>query len=60
MARAEPEDVEVFAEIVGETEKALKLTDGIKTEWVPKSQVKLLAEGMYSMPEWLAKKKRFI
>ena len=52
--------VEVFAEVVNETGKALKLTDGVKTEWVPKSLVKFLAEGMYSMPEWLAEKKGFI
>jgi valyl-tRNA synthetase len=53
------EMVEVFAEIETETEKALKLSDGVKTEWVPKSMVKLLAEGLYSMPDWLARKKGF-
>jgi hypothetical protein len=57
---AKSEMVEVFAEVKGETDKALKLTDGQKVQWVPKSQIKEIAEGLYSMPVWLAEKKGFI
>jgi hypothetical protein len=57
---AKSEMVEVFAEVQGETDKALKLTDGQKVQWVPKSQIKEIAEGLYSMPVWLAEKKGFI
>ena len=53
------EPVVVFAEIASETEKAFRLNDGSKTEWVPKSQVKQTNDGVWVMPEWLADKKGF-
>lgn len=49
----------VFAEIVGATDKAVRLTDGVKTDWFPRSQVKETNEGVWTMPEWLADKKGF-
>ncbi len=51
---------EIAAEIRGETEKAFRLFDGTKTEWVPKSQVEDNKDGTFTMPEWLAKDKGFI
>jgi hypothetical protein len=45
---------------VGETEKAWRLTDGVKTGWVPKSQVEQNGDGTWTMPEWLAQEKEFI
>ena len=45
---------------LGETDKAIRLSDGIKTEWVPKSQVEDNGDGTFTMPEWLAKEKGFI
>jgi hypothetical protein len=53
------ERVHVFAEVEAETEKALKLSDNLKTEWVPKSQVKQVGDGVFEMPKWLAVKKGF-
>ena len=53
--------VDIAAEKRGETEKAFRLFDGTRTEWVPKSQVEENAEdGTFAMPEWLAKEKGFI
>jgi hypothetical protein len=50
---------DLAAEIKGETEKAWRLFDGTKTEWVPKSQVEDNGDGTFTMPEWLAKEKGF-
>lgn len=52
--------VDIAAQIRGETEKALRLFDGARTEWVPKSQVEENGDGTFAMPEWLAKEKGFI
>lgn len=52
--------VEIAAEVRGESGKALRLHDGTKTEWVPKSQVEDNQDGTFTMPEWLAKDKGFI
>jgi hypothetical protein len=52
--------VDITAEIRGETDKAWRLHDGTKTEWVPKSQVENNGDGTFTMPEWLAKDKGFI
>ena len=52
--------VDIAAQIRGETEKALRLHDGAKTEWVPKSQVEDNGDGTFTMPEWLAQDKGFI
>jgi hypothetical protein len=51
---------EVAAEIKGETDRAWRLCDGTKTEWVPKSQVEDNGDGTFTMPVWLAKEKGFI
>ena len=52
--------VDISAEVRAETDKALRLHDGTKTEWVPKSQVEDNGDGTFTMPEWLAKEKGFI
>jgi RNase P/RNase MRP subunit p29 len=52
--------VDISGEVLGETERALHLYDGTKTEWVPKSQVEDNGDGTFTMPEWLAKEKGFI
>ena len=52
--------VDIAAEKRGESEKALKLFDGSRVEWCPKSQVQDNGDGTYAMPEWLAKEKGFI
>ncbi len=51
---------DIAAEIKGETEKAFRLFDGAKTEWIPKSQCEDNGDGTFTMPEWLAKDKGFI
>lgn len=51
--------IDIAAEIKGETEKAYRIFDGKVTEWVPKSQVEY-DDGVFTMPEWLAKEKGFI
>jgi hypothetical protein len=55
-----PKLIDVAAEIKGETEKAFRLFDGAKTEWIPKSQCEDNGDGTFTMPEWLAKDKGFI
>lgn len=52
--------VDIAAEVRAETEKAWRLRDGSRTEWVPKSQVEDNGDGTFAMPEWLAKDKGFI
>ena len=52
--------IDVAAVVRGETEKAWRLHDGARTEWVPKSQVEDNGDGTYAMPEWLARDKGFI
>ncbi len=52
--------IEIAAEIRGETDKAWRLYDGTKTEWVPKSQVEDNGDGTFTGPEWLFKDKGFI
>ena len=56
----EPELFDLAAEVRGETDMALRLFDGDKTEWVPKSQVEDNGDGTFTMPTWLAKEKGFI
>lgn len=51
---------DLAATIEGETEKALRLNDGTRTEWVPKSQVEDNGDGVFTMPLWLAKEKGFV
>ena len=57
---AKTELFDLAAEIKGETDKAWRLFDGTRTEWVPKSQVEDNGDGTFTMPEWLAKDKGFI
>ena len=52
--------IDIAAQVRGETDKALRLFDGKKTEWVPKSQVEPNDDGTFTMPEWLARDKGFI
>jgi len=52
--------VDLTAEIRHETEKAYRLHDGTRTEWVPKSQVEDNGDGTFTMPLWLAKDKGFV
>lgn len=60
MSEREPKLIDIAAEKQGESEKALRIFDGTKTEWVPKSQVEENSDGTFTMPEWLAKEKGFI
>jgi hypothetical protein len=57
---ADKELFDVAAEVRGETEKAFRLYDGKRTEWVPKSQVEDNNDGTFTMPMWLAKDKGFV
>jgi hypothetical protein len=52
--------VDIAAVKRGETDKAYRLYDGDRTEWVPKSQVEDNGDGTFTMPEWLAQEKGFI
>jgi hypothetical protein len=52
--------IDIAAEIRAETERAWRLFDGDKLEWVPKSMVEQNDDGTFTMPEWLAKDKGFI
>jgi hypothetical protein len=51
---------DIAGELRGETEKALRIFDGARTEWVPKQFVEDNGDGTFTMPEWLAKDKGFI
>jgi hypothetical protein len=51
---------DMAAKKVGETDKAYRLSDGIKTEWVPKQYVEDNKDGTFTMPEWLAIEKGFV
>ena len=55
-----PELFDLAAEVRGESDKALRLFDGSRTEWVPKSQVEDNGDGTFTMPMWLAKNKGLI
>jgi len=57
---ARRDTVEVFCEITHETAKAYQVSDGVKTVWVPKSQVKHDGNGVFTMPEWLAEEKELL
>lgn len=52
--------IDIAAELKGETDKAYRIFDGSKTEWVPKSQVERNSDGTFTMPEWLAVEKGFV
>ena len=52
--------IDIAAVAEHETEKAWCITDGVTTEWVPKSQAEDNHDGTFTMPEWLAKQKGFM
>lgn len=52
--------VDLNLEVRGETEKALRLSDGVRSEWCPKSQVEDNRDGTFTMPRWLAEDKGFV
>ncbi|MBC2741571.1 MAG: hypothetical protein HGJ93_00600 [Desulfosarcina sp.] len=56
--------IEIYFEIIGETEKAVRVSDGINRDWLPKSQITINRikddDAEITLPEWLAKKKSFI
>ncbi len=60
MTSGQSDLIDISTEVKGESEKAYRLYDGTKTEWVPKSQVEDNGDGTFTMPEWLAKDKGFI
>jgi hypothetical protein len=55
-----PELVDITAEVRGETDKALRLFDGDRSEWVPKRYVEDNQDGTFTMPVWLATEKGFV
>ncbi len=57
---AKVELIDVSAQILIETERALRLFDGKTTQWVPKSQVENNGDGTFTMPLWLARDKGFV
>lgn len=57
---SKPQLIDIADEIKVETDKAWRLFDGSKTEWVPKSQAEDNGDGTFTMPEWLARDKGFI
>lgn len=52
--------IDIAAWLRGETDKAFRIFDGKRTEWVPKSQVENNNDGTFTMPIWLAEEKGFI
>ena len=52
--------IDIAAELRAETDRAFRIFDGKKTEWLPKSQVEKNEDGTFTMPEWLAREKGFI
>lgn len=58
-------EVEIACEVRGETEKALRIHDGVSEVWIPKSQITDECEEdgkvvSIFIPEWLAKEKGLI
>lgn len=60
----DPKLIDIAAELLGETNKAYRIYDGSRTEWVPKSHVEAYrirdSTWNFTMPEWLAQEKGFI
>lgn len=53
--------VDIAGEIQGETDKAYRFFDGVRTAWLPKSQCEWDPDDKtMAMPEWLAKDKELI
>ena len=66
---SKPELIDIACELRGESQRAYRIYDGKKAEWVPKSQVEIAKEPsatpkqndyIATMPIWLAKEKGFI
>jgi hypothetical protein len=55
-----PKLIEIAGEKRGETDKAIRIYDGARTEWVPKQYVEDNRDGTFTMEEWIAKEKGFI
>jgi hypothetical protein len=64
-----PKQIEVTIEILGKTPQALRVTDGVTTDWIPKALIEEDARlDSYeigqtyevTIPEWLALKKGLI
>jgi hypothetical protein len=59
-------NIEVYFEKIGETDLAIKVSDGVESLWLPKSQVTFETVRPHSrdivvvMPEWLAREKEII
>ena len=54
--------VDIFAELLLETDAAFRIYDGKVRAWIPKSQVEMFEDGedtVFTMPEWLATEKGF-
>lgn len=47
-------------EIAGESRKAIKIFDGIKPQWIPRSVLKNNFDGTFSVPEWFAIERKMI
>lgn len=52
--------IDIAVEIKWETKMAVQVSDGIRTVWLPRSQVEINGDGTVTMPEWLAKDKELI
>ena len=58
------ETTEITLEILRESARAIQVTDGDVTEWLPKSQLEYEGEVgqtvMVTIPEWLARERNLI
>jgi len=52
--------VDVAGEIRRETDKAILFFDGVRSVWLPRSQIEVGDDGTIAMPEWMAKEKELI
>ena len=56
--------VDLALQVIDETPKAIRVTDGTRKEWLPLSQIEIAPHSanirIVTMPEWLAKEKGLI
>lgn len=53
--------VDIAGSVLGETDRAYRFNDGIRTVWLPKSQCEWDSDDKtMALPEWLAKEKELI
>lgn len=45
---------------IGETNAAIRVDDGTKKVWFPKSQIEENGDGTFTIPEWLAIEKELV